>query len=274
MPCPRPGDKGDHLSGGARIDLAIAVRLGATVVEILPHWISYPDPILLRSRVADVGLAIHSAHGCWGGQSIRAPQVDLGSTHPATWSASLGDLRRCVDWLGAAGGSCLVVHPGGLSDPEESGPREEALARGLVILADHAAGTGVTICVENMPPGVHPGSTMGDLARLAAGLDRPGLALALDTGHAHITGGHRPATIAAGRLLRTTHVHDNDGRRDSHLPPGLGTINWDAWIGHLDAVGYRGPLMLECIRHLRENPESLSPDLLGLLRRMCRLEGS
>ena len=43
---------------------------------------SCPTLGALRDRVADAGLAIHSAHGCWGGQTIRAARVDLGQPDP------------------------------------------------------------------------------------------------------------------------------------------------------------------------------------------------
>ncbi len=260
--------------GDVAIDLAIANRLGAEVLEILPHWPAYPDPEALRSRVADSGLAIHSAHGCWGGQSIKAPRVDLGSLDAATCAASLDDLSRCVDWLAAAGGSCLVVHPGGLSDADDSPRRLDALTRSLVALADHARGTGVTLCVENMPPGVHPGSRMAELFALVEAIGRPEVALALDTGHAHIAEGVEAATLAAGPLLSTTHVHDNNGRSDSHLPPGLGSIDWEGWVSGLDRIGYRGPIVLECIKHLRSRPDGLDDALIDRLRKMCRLDGS
>ena len=59
------------------------------------------------------------------------------------------------------------------------------------------------------------------------------------------------------RLLATTHVHDNNGRQDSHEPPGHGTIDWSAWGPALDSIGYGGPILLECIRHLRQNPSKL-----------------
>src|SRR5262249_55262569 len=153
------------------------------------------------------------------------------------------------------------IHPGGLSFAEDAPARRDCLARGLLSLAEHARGTGVILCVENMPPGVHPGSRMADLFDLVSTLDRPELALALDTGHAHIAATPASETLAAGRLLRTTHVHDNDGRQDTHLPPGLGTLDWDAWAVALDAIDYRGPILLECIRHLRKEPDSLSPRL-------------
>jgi sugar phosphate isomerase/epimerase len=109
---------------------------------------------------------------------------------------------------------------------------------------------------------------MADLAGLVAELADPKLALALDTGHAHISADLGSETIAAGRLLRTTHVHDNNGRQDTHEPPGLGTIDWEAWTRALDAIDYRGPIMLECVRQLRKQPALIGPPLLGLLRRL------
>ena len=248
-------------------ELALAHRLGATVLEILPDWRKFPDPRALRAPIADAGLSIHSAHGCWGGQAIRAPRVDLGSCDPSTHLASVEDLKRCVDWLAVAGGRYLVVHPGGLSEPDQADARRDALARGLIELAEHARGSGVILGIENMPPGVHPGSRMAALFDLLCELDRPELALTLDTGHAHISSTLEAVTVAAGRHLATTHVHDNDGRQDSHLPPGHGTIDWDAWPVALDAIAYRGPIMLECIRHIRRNPQSLDSSLEETLDR-------
>ncbi len=155
-----------------------------------------------------------------------------------------------------------MVHPGGLSEAQDRQPRREALARGLLELAEHAVGLRVRICVENMPPGVHPGSRMAELVELLAELNHPKLLLALDTGHANLTATAHEETLAAGSLLATTHVHDNNGRQDSHLPPGHGTIDWPAWGRALDAIGYSGPIMLECIRHLRQYPTDFRPEVL------------
>jgi len=251
-------------------ELALAGRLGASVLEVLPDWRALPDPPLPPPRVAHASPRVPRPHGSWGGQAIRAPRVDLGELDATAHRASVADLKSCVDWLAAAGGTFLVVHPGGLSLAELAPARRAALARGLIALAEHARDTGVILCVENMPPGVHPGSRMADLFDLLAELDRPELALALDTGHAHITAAAPGETRAAGRLLRTTHVHDNDGRQDTHLPPGLGTLDWPAWLEALDAIDYRGPILLECIRHLRNDPDSPSEELTCLLQRLTR----
>jgi sugar phosphate isomerase/epimerase len=246
-------------------ELALAERIGARLLEILPSWSALPDPAALRARALARGFLIHSAHGCWGRRSIRAERVDLGSTHQDEHRESVDDLKRCIDWLAGAGGKCLVVHPGGLSAPEQSEQRREALARGLVTLGEHARGSDVVVCVENMPPGVNPGARMADLANLLAQLDHPQLALALDTGHANLSSGADRETLIAGTRLATTHVHDNDGERDTHLPPGKGTVNWHKWRNALDQIDYAGPIILECIRHLREHFEDLDREALAIL---------
>jgi sugar phosphate isomerase/epimerase len=254
-------------------DLAIAERLRASLLEILPDWRSLPSPAELRQRVADRGLAVWSAHGCWGGQSIRAERVDLGHPETIVRDASVDDVKRCVDWLVEAGGQMLVVHPGGLSDPSHFEQRRQALSSALDEVGSHARGTGITVCVENMPPGVHPGSRMGDVAELVAEIDLPELGLALDTGHAQLCASPQEEAHAAGALLRTTHVHDNNGRSDTHEPPGTGSIDWAAWVEALDAIDYRGPVMLECIRHFREHPDSLNLALDHLLDSLTRRPG-
>ena len=215
-------------------ELALAARLGAEALEILPEWSRFPDPALVRRQAADRGLSIHSAHGCWGGRTIRAPRVDLGTTDQEVHRESVDDLRRCVDWLSEAGGTCLVVHPGGLSDPAARSDRRSALARGLLELGEHAlaVGSNVRICVENMPPGVYPGSRMAELAELLRELDHPRLALALDTGHANLGSGVAAETLAAGALLATTHVHDNNGRQDATNPPAGARSNGPAGASH------------------------------------------
>ncbi len=259
-------------------ELAIARQIGAELLEILPDWRAYPDPSELVARTRDAGLAIHSAHGCWGGQTIRARQVDLASLDPTILGESLDDLRRCVDWLHRAGGTYLVVHPGGLSDLTDFAQRRQLLIDSLKALATQAEAAKIVICVENMPPGVHPGSRMADLAEIVGEVASPSVALAMDTGHAYLSAPDQrrleATTLAAGRFLATTHVHDNNGRQDIHWPPGLGGIDWDEWVLDLDAIDYRGPILLECIRHLRSNPESIDEPFLDRLRRMTGLERS
>ncbi len=203
--------------GDVGFDLKIAAEIGAAHVEALPNWRLYPDPATLRSRLVEFGLTLHRAHACWGGQAIQADRVDLGDPDPDVALASLGDLKRCVDWLAAAEGTFLVVHPGGISDPAQFSIRREALSRGLLALAVHAQGTRVRVCVENMPPGVYPGSRMADLAALLAELDRPELALAFDTGHAHL-GPSVDSENPRRRPVPADHARPRQPRQAGHPP--------------------------------------------------------
>lgn len=253
-----------------RVDLQLARQLGATVVELLPDWESYPDPTELGKVVREEGFQVHSAHGCWGARSIKAANVDLSALEPQTRAESCWDIQRCIDWLSAAGGTHLVIHPGGLADPCEFEERKAALFDSLNKLVEFASQTPVTLCLENMPNGVYPGSRMAHLAAIVAELDHPKLGLALDTGHANITGSAQSETLAASGRLLTTHVHDNDGRKDSHLPPGMGTVDFDGWVESLDTIDYRGPIMLECIRQLRKDPRLINGTFLATLRRLTR----
>jgi sugar phosphate isomerase/epimerase len=58
--------------------------------------------------------------------------------------------------------------------------------------------------------------------------------------------------------IRSTHVHDNDGKNDSHVFPLVadgGTIDWKNTMQLLRSRGYQYPLLLE----LKERPELAAP---------------
>jgi len=241
-------------------DLKISQELGAKYVEVLPRWSDLPPAEELRFHIERTGLEIWSTHGPWGRQSIRAERVDLADTNLRMRQESLEDLLRATDWAAALGAKVLVVHPGGLSDAEDFPARCDHLRDSLARLASAAWPMGLKIGVENMPKGVYPGSRMADLAKIVREIDHPGLGLVLDTGHARISADVVTETLAAEGLLISTHVHDNEGRADSHKPPGEGSIDWPEWFAALDRIGYSGPIMLECIRALRERNPPFTPE--------------
>jgi len=75
----------------------------------------------------------------------------------------------------------------------------------------------------------------------------PGKAgVCVDTGHAALgdLGPGRALRLAGERLI-TTHLHDNHGEQDDHLPPGDGTIDWEDVVAALIEVSYPGTVMLE-----------------------------
>lgn len=243
-------------------DLNLAHSIGATSVELLPRWSDLPNPAEIRHQIEDSGLLLWSVHGPWGGQSIKAMKVDLSDLNHSSRRDSVDDVLQALDWSAALGAKVVVIHPGGLSAPEDMIQRSDNLSESIDLLSREAAARGLRLGLENMPRGVFPGSRMSDLAGIIRLIGHNALGLVLDTGHAQISGDLCEETIAAEGLLLSTHVHDNDGRSDSHRPPGEGVINWPAWFASLDQINYTGPIMLECVKALRECPEPPAPEWL------------
>ena len=72
--------------------------------------------------------------------------------------------------------------------------------------------------------------------------------ICFDTGHAQIDSGAVDLAKLLGPRVITTHIHDNDGKDDQHLPPFEGNIDWAELIAALKAAGYTGSLTFETMR--------------------------
>jgi len=94
------------------------------------------------------------------------------------------------------------------------------------------------------------------------------LNVCLDTGHANMNEGVDTAFRLLKSRIRSTHVHDNNGKDDSHLFPladstngsgendeNRGTIDWKRTMTALRSLDPACPLLLE----LRELPEMTAP---------------
>ncbi|MFM1801288.1 MAG: hypothetical protein RJA81_640 [Planctomycetota bacterium] len=246
------------------VDLKLAQKLKLDCVEVLPRWKQLPVANQIQNQIQDHGLKVWSVHGPWGGQSIEALRVDLSDTDPIRRRESMSDLLWAMDWSAELGASVVVVHPGGLSQPEDLAERSAVLSENLQTLADEALARSLKLGLENMPKGVYPGSSMADLYQIVKHLNHAALGLVLDTGHAQLSQTIRSETAAASELLFSTHLHDNNGKSDSHLIPGEGVVDWQEFHKAIDEIGYNGPFILECVKILRQRPE-IPDSLLGLL---------
>jgi len=80
-----------------------------------------------------------------------------------------------------------------------------------------------------------------DLEGLRAGI-------CLDFGHAFLMGDVPDTIETVAEHLTTTHVHDNHGKKDDHLVPFAGRINWDVALMTMQKVGYDGTYLMELAR--------------------------
>ncbi|MBQ4092583.1 MAG: sugar phosphate isomerase/epimerase [Firmicutes bacterium] len=155
-----------------------------------------------------------------------------------------------------------VIHPGSVVDEDQHYLPKASAERNMAYLYPYVkrgAELGVRIAIENgvcqpwdedppvfkdMSPGFEELIEITDGFNEAFGKEVCGICF--DFGHANL----QPYEIGdairmVGNRLRVTHVHDNDGKLDQHLPIGEGTIDWDSVSRALKDIEYDRELSLE-----------------------------
>jgi sugar phosphate isomerase/epimerase len=191
--------------------------------------------------------------------AVHAPEeIDIWSADPRRREAGIAAHERLLEACAAAGAELYVVHP----DYSESAvvARAEtraALQESFADLHELERSYPVRIAVENMP-----GSENSTF--VAPDMDLCGLGLALDAGHAQISG-KLEAFLETSEVVHA-HLHDNlgFGGPDLHLPLGRGCLPRHRLRQVLEACD--GLCVLE---HANEADVKVS---LGYLERIARAE--
>jgi sugar phosphate isomerase/epimerase len=202
----------------------------------------------LGKWLTQAGLFLHSVHapfvesyvdGAWG------PPVSIAAVDPAARGRAVDEVAATLALAEVVPYEFLVVH---LGVPAEFAPPTgdnsvDAARRSVEELHGIAARYGVKLALELIPNRI---STVDALVRLIdEDLDIPDVGICLDYGHAFLGGDVADTIEAASGHLLTTHVHDNDGKRDAHLPPFDGRIDWETAVMTTQKVGYEGVWLLE-----------------------------
>ena len=202
----------------------------------------------LAEWLSDTRLTLHSVHapivermqsGRWVGTFSNASSDEMRR------KAAVAETEAALAMASRTPFQYLVLHLGvPTSEQTNAGDNHtEAARRSVVAIAEAAARVNVRVAVEVIP------NALSDAASLAwlveeqlEGLD---VGVCLDYGHAHLMGDLGEAIETLSGHLWTTHVHDNGGKRDDHLAPYLGTIDWDVAMMETQKIGYDGVLMFE-----------------------------
>ena len=129
-------------------------------------------------------------------------------------------------------------------------------------LGETASKAGIGIAIENMiqPPFNDPEMIIRLLDRLN---DDSLFGVCLDTGHANLNSIDIPALILRlGSRLRTTHIHDNHGHYDEHIPPYSGDIEWEKVMHAFKQSGYSGAFNFELPQTTRNIPAVFHDDVV------------
>lgn len=261
-----------HLFHDARLTREHLVHVAAHGFEALElfatrsHFDYRSDAAIdqLGEWLSDTRLTLHSVHapimeamrhGQWVGPLSTAAGDE------SRRRAAVDEVRAALALARRLPYHYLVLHlgvPAAAAGPGDNQP--EAARRSLEEIVGLADAVGVGVAVEVIP---NPLSGADALVRLIEeqidGLD---VGVCLDYGHAHLMGDLGEAIEALSGHLWTTHVHDNGGRRDDHLVPYAGSIDWDMAMMATQKIGYDGVVLFEV--------ESAGGDPVDVLQRASR----
>ncbi len=174
------------------------------------------DYVRVQAAANGIDLSIHFIH-----RGIAPASHD-----PLRRARHLADLEATLELAHDIGARPVIVHPGPIDcagvNPAEASNRERGeaqkhLADFLSKGARMAERTGTVLCVENLrhaPEEVV--RSYEEMVQLVESVGSPTVRITLDTGHADLADGLRPAFEAFVPYLRHIHVHDSDGKRDHH----------------------------------------------------------
>lgn len=136
----------------------------------------------------------------------------------------------------------FVVH---LGTPTAQGGENNRTAafRSIEEICRAAAPIGVRVALEVIPNELSDAHSLVTL--LEQDLDAPHAGICLDFGHAFLMGDVPDTVETVAEHLITTHVHDNDRKKDDHLVPFEGKIDWDAALMSMQKIGYDGTYLME-----------------------------
>ncbi len=225
--------------------LSLYRRLGCTSCQFYRNESNPPTVDHAVAVTRDVGLPIDSIHGVFG------PSYDPSHPDEQVRQNAVNVYRREGELAAELGGPMVVVHPAPISPealpitPAQRNRRIAPLRKSMEELARAGENLGVTYLWENIPNNYFIGNDPIQLADLLRQTGSPHARMCFDTGHALMTGTVADRLAACADVIGYMHVHDNDGKEDSHFMPGDGVIAWEPVRDALRAAKLDVAAMLE-----------------------------
>lgn len=236
---------------------------GIPAVEIFcaRQHLDYRNPAQIRELeywFRDSELKLHSLHAPLYKDDVSGrtgPHAVINITNPdkRTRIEAVDEIKRALEIAEVIPFRYLIQHIG-VSGEEYDERRVDAAFTALEELMLFARQRGVEVLVENIPNGL----SSAERLMLFNELTHLKLNFCFDVGHAHIKEGVESAFSIMKERIRSTHVHDNNGREDQHLFPLAskgGSIDWRKTMDLLRSRQDQYPLLLE----VKEVPDMQGP---------------
>lgn len=245
-----------HLIANHRLTTAWLERvrkIGVNGVEIFcaRQSFDYRDRAQIRELThwfRDSELELFSLHApmyrdeVWGRSGPHAV-IDITEPSKPKRIDHVDEIKRAIEVAESIPFRFLVQHLG-VPDQEWDERRIDPLFSSLEDLKVFAHQRGVTVLVENIPNGFSSAERLNLLMELTH-LD---LGYCFDVGHANLMEGIERAYEQMAPRIRSTHLHDNDGKGDLHWFPYSrpeATVQWRRVMQLLRRHQEELPLVLE-----------------------------
>jgi sugar phosphate isomerase/epimerase len=203
----------------------------------------------LAESLERTGLRLHGIHApitdSLGKGDVWGRKYSIASSDPVRREEAIREVNIALDIVRRIRSEVVVLH---LGVPDAQGPAagensREAMRRSVAEIGELTAIAGVRLALEVIPNAL---STPEALVRLLEeDFAENHLGICLDFGHALLMGDVVDAVEQVAGHLVSTHVHDNHRKRDDHLPPFDGALDWAAALMAMQKVGYEGTLVFE-----------------------------
>lgn len=247
---------------GLSTHMFIRQRLGSAILDRISHagfrlveMFCARQHLDYRSRNQLLDLAawfagnevkLHSVHmpmyrdDTWGKSGPQA-RISITETEKLRRVEAVDEIKRALEIAESIPFDYAIVHVG-VTGEEYDSRRTDAALWSIEHLRLFGRQRGVSLLLENTPNEL---STPARLQRIIRELRFPDLGVCFDSGHARMAGDPLEAWTAMAPLVRSTHLHDNNGDKDEHLFPFEGTIDWDALGGAMSKASGDFPWLLE-----------------------------
>jgi sugar phosphate isomerase/epimerase len=155
----------------------------------------------------------------------------------------IGEIKQALEIAEVVPFRYMIQHLG-VGGEEFDEAKVDAAFSALEELRMFAQQRGVELLLENTPNGL----SSADRLLTFFELTHMNLNVCLDVGHANMKGSVETEFKLLKPRIRSTHIHDNNGKEDSHLFPlgsDGGTIDWARTMQLLRSCQDQYPLMLE-----------------------------
>lgn len=205
-----------------------------------------------KAQIAELGhwfrdstLKLHALHApmynddVWGRSGPQAV-INITEDAKAKRIAMVDEIKRAIEIAEVIPFRYLIQHIG-VQGEEYSERKVDAAFSSLDEIRVFASQRGVEVLLENTPNALSTAERLNEfLAQTHLNLN-----FCFDIGHAHMHGSVADQFALMKSRVRSTHLHDNDGKEDAHLFPGGGSIDWRRAMRTLRQDNASFPLLLE-----------------------------